>query len=60
MNAEELKRSVPADGRRETAGADPRLAAGEESLRQQQYYAYKHNAFWPSWGSCLISIRPSL
>ena len=19
---------------------------GEESLRQQQYYAYKHNAFW--------------
>ena len=20
---------------------------GAESLRQQQYYAYKHNAFWP-------------
>lgn len=32
---------------------------GEESLRQQQYYAFRHNAFWRIMGE-LFSFEPSL
>ena len=59
MNAEELKRSFPP-----MVGEKPRVLIlgslpGEESLRQQQYYAYNTTPSGRSWGSCLISIRPS-
>lgn len=59
MNAEELKRSFPP-----MVGKKPRVLIlgslpGEESLRQQQYYAYKHNAFWPIMGK-LLDFDPSL
>lgn len=32
---------------------------GEESLRQQQYYAYRYNAFWPIMGE-LLHFDPAL
>lgn len=58
MNAEELKRSFPP-----MVGEKPRVlilgSLPEESLRQQQYYAYKHNAFWPIMGK-LLDFDPSL
>ncbi|MBS1369474.1 MAG: DNA-deoxyinosine glycosylase [Lentisphaeria bacterium] len=53
MNGPELKRSFPP-----MAGENPRVLIlgslpGEESLRQQQYYAYRHNAFWRIMGGLL-------
>ena len=59
MNALPLKRSFPP-----MIGRDPRVLIlgslpGEESLRQQQYYAFKHNAFWRIMGE-LLDFDPAL
>ena len=59
MNNEELKHSFPP-----MVGRNPRVLIlgslpGEESLRQQQYYAFKHNAFWRIMGE-LLDFDPKL
>ena len=59
MSGEPLKHSFPP-----MVGRDPRVLIlgslpGEESLRQQQYYAFKHNAFWRIMGE-LLNFDPAL
>lgn len=59
MGASDFKRSFPP-----VIGGEAKVLIlgslpGEESLRQGQYYAYRHNAFWPIMGK-LLAFDPSL